>query len=136
MFGILNIINLNAVWEGNWEAILYFFCGSGDISLFYNHPKYPLTNSWFLLISWTGAGWCANAIVVWNFNSRDSISWLYSCDKSSYIRSVHSTECPEQNVNNQSLAQVSHLYVSFVSKVIRSWLRLTETDQHFVNTRG
>ncbi len=48
--------------------------------------------------------------------SQVSISWLDSCDKSSYIRSVYS-QChvdslkySGQNVNNQTLAQVSQLY--------------------------
>ncbi len=57
---------------------------------------------------------------------------LCSCDKSSYIRSVYSQyhvdllKCIEQNVNNQSLTQVSQLYVhvSFCLKVIKSWLNL------------
>ncbi len=43
--------------------------------------------------------------------------WLYSCDKSSYIRSVYSQchlvllKCTEQNGNNQTLTQISQLYV-------------------------
>ncbi len=64
--------------------------------------------------------------------SKIAISWLYSCDKSSYIRSVYSQcpvdslKCTEQNVNNQTLIQVSQLYVHvfFCLKVIRSWLNL------------
>ncbi len=49
--------------------------------------------------------------------SRDSIKWLYSCNQSSYIRPVYSQchvlllKCTEQNVNNQTLTQVSQLYV-------------------------
>ncbi len=50
-------------------------------------------------------------------HSRDSISWLHSCDKSSYINCVYSQchvdslACTVQNVNNQTLTQVSQLYV-------------------------
>ncbi len=63
---------------------------------------------------------------------KDSVSWLYSCDKSSYIGSAYSQchvdllKCTEQNVNNQSLTQVSRLYVhvSFCLEIIRSWLNL------------
>ncbi len=46
-----------------------------------------------------------------------SIRWLYSCDKSSYISSIDSKchvvvlKFTEQNVNNQTLTQVSQLYV-------------------------
>ncbi len=64
--------------------------------------------------------------------SRDCIRWFYSCDKSFYIRSVHSQchvvllKCTERNVNNQTLTQVSQLYVHvfFCVKVIRSWLNM------------
>ncbi len=71
-------------------------------------------------------------IVAQYLKTRDSISWLYSKVKPSYIRSVYSQyyvdlfKCIEQNVNNQSLTQVSQLYVhiSFCLKVIRSWLNL------------
>ncbi len=60
--------------------------------------------------------------------TRVAISWLYPCNKSSYIRFVYSqyhvewVKCTEQNVNNQNLTQVSQLYVhvSFCLKVIRS----------------
>ncbi len=53
-------------------------------------------------------------------------------DKSSYIRYVYSQchvdllKCTEQNVNNQSLPQVSqfYVYVSFCLRVIRSSLNL------------
>ncbi len=31
MSGILNIIDLNAIWKGFLEAISDFFCGSGDV---------------------------------------------------------------------------------------------------------
>ncbi len=31
MSGILKIADLNAVWEGNLEAISDFFCGSGHV---------------------------------------------------------------------------------------------------------
>ncbi len=31
MSGILKIGDLNAIWEGNVEAILDFFCGSGHL---------------------------------------------------------------------------------------------------------
>ncbi len=31
MSGILKIVDLNAVWEGNLEAISEFFCGSGHV---------------------------------------------------------------------------------------------------------
>ncbi len=63
---------------------------------------------------------------------RDSIRWLYSCDKSSYIRSVDnkchmdSLKCIEKIVNNQILTQVLQLYVrvSFCIKVIRSSLNI------------
>ncbi len=64
---------------------------------------------------------------------KDSFRWLYSCDKSSLIhRSVHSQchvvslKCTEQNVNNQTLTQVSQLYIHvfFCLKVIRSWLNI------------
>ncbi len=62
------------------------------------------------------------------FCTRDSIRWLYSCDNSSHMRSVYSQchvillKCTEQNVNNQTLIQVSQLYfqVFFCLKVIRS----------------
>ncbi len=43
----------------------------------------------------------------------DSISWLYSCDKSTYIRSVYNQchvdllKCTDQNINNETLTQVS-----------------------------
>ncbi len=65
--------------------------------------------------------------------TRDSISWLYSCDKSSYIRFVYSQyhadqlKCTEQNVYNQSLTQILQLYVHifFCLKVIRSWHNLS-----------
>ncbi len=65
-------------------------------------------------------------------DTRDSISWLNSCDKSSYIRCVYSQwhldllKCTEPNINNQSITQVSQLYVhiSLCLKVIRSWLNL------------
>ncbi len=70
--------------------------------------------------------WCSSY-------SSNSISYLYSCDKSSYIKSVYS-QChvvnslkyTDQNVNNQTLTQVSQLYVhvSFCLKVIKSWLNL------------
>ncbi len=68
--------------------------------------------------------------------TRVSISWLYSCNKSSYIRFVYSQyhvdwlKCTEQNVNNPNLTQVSQLYVyvSFCLKVIRSW--------HYLPTGG
>ncbi len=68
-------------------------------------------------------------LVTW---SKALIRWLYSYDTSSYIRSVYSQchvdslKCTEQNVNNQTLTQVSQLYVhiSFCLKVIRSWLNL------------
>ncbi len=49
--------------------------------------------------------------------SRVSISWLYLCNKSSYIRSVYSQchvdslKCTEQNVNNQTPTQVAQCYV-------------------------
>ncbi len=65
--------------------------------------------------------------------TRDWISWLYSCCKSSYISSVcrqchvDLLKCTEQNVNYQSLTQVSQLYVHFsfcLLKVIRSWLNV------------
>ncbi len=71
---------------------------------------------------------------------RDSISWLHSCDKSSYIRSVCS-QChvdslagTEQKVNNQTLTQVSQLYVhvSFSLKVISSWLNLPTSGHRHV----
>ncbi len=63
---------------------------------------------------------------------RVSISWLYACNKSSYIRFVYSQyhvdwlKWTEQNVNNQILTQVSQLYVhvSFCLKVNRSWHNL------------
>ncbi len=50
--------------------------------------------------------------------------------KSSYIRAIYSycyadlLKCPEQNVSDQSLTQVSqhYVHVSFCFKVIRSWL--------------
>ncbi len=66
------------------------------------------------------------------FNTRVSISWLYPCNNSSYVRfvysqyHVHCLKCTEQNVNNQNLTQVSQLYVhvSFCLKVIRSWHNL------------
>ncbi len=75
---------------------------------------------------------------VWNMYcgcllmSRDSIRWLYSRDKSSYISSVYSQchvvilKCTEQNVNNQTLTQVSQLYVHvyICLTAIRSWLNL------------
>ncbi len=49
-------------------------------------------------------------------------SWLIECS---------AVECTEQNVNNQSLTQVSQLYVhiSFCLKVMKSWLNLL-TDRH------
>ncbi len=65
-------------------------------------------------------------------SSKDSISWLYSCDKSSYIRSVYS-QChvdslkyTDQNVNNKNVTQVSKLYVhvSFCLNGIRSCLKM------------
>ncbi len=64
--------------------------------------------------------------------SRNSIRWFYSWDKSSYIRSVHSQchvallKCTEQNVNNQTLTQVSQLYVHhfLCLRVIMSWLNM------------
>ncbi len=64
--------------------------------------------------------------------SRDPFRWLYSCDKSSYIRSVYCQsqvvllKCTEQNVNNQTLTQVLQLYVHvfFCFKVIRSWINM------------
>ncbi len=64
--------------------------------------------------------------------TRVSISWLYPCNTSPYIRFVNSQyhvdwlKCTEQNVNNQNLTQVSQLYihVSFCVKVIRSWHNL------------
>ncbi len=49
--------------------------------------------------------------------TRDSIKWLYSFDKSSYIRSVYSQrhvvllKCTEHNLNHQTFIQVSQLYV-------------------------
>ncbi len=67
-----------------------------------------------------------------SLTTRDSVSWIYSCDKSFYITSVYS-QCyvdslkyTVQNVNNQTLTQVSQLYVhvSFCLKVIRPWLNL------------
>ncbi len=69
---------------------------------------------------------------LWTLLTRVSISWLYPCNKSSYIRFVYSQhhmdwlKCTEQNVNNQNLTQVSQLYVhvSFCLKVIRSWHNL------------
>ncbi len=69
--------------------------------------------------------------------TRESISWLYSCDKSVYISSVYSQchvdllKCTELNVNNQRHIQVSQLYVhvSCCLKVIRPWINLP-TDGH------
>ncbi len=60
--------------------------------------------------------------------TRDSISRFYSCDTSSYIMFVYcqchvdSLKCTEQNVNNQTLTQVSHYYVhvSFCLEVFRA----------------
>ncbi len=58
---------------------------------------------------------------------RDSIRWLCSYNKSSYIRFVYSQchvvllNCTEQNVSNQTLTQVSQLYVYIL---IRSWLNM------------
>ncbi len=57
------------------------------------------------------------------------ISWLYSCNTSSYIRSVYIQwhvvllRCTDQIVNNQTLTQVLQLYVHvfFCLEVIRSW---------------
>ncbi len=68
----------------------------------------------------------------WHIYSRVSISWLYPCNKSSYIRFFYSQyhvdwfKCTEQNVNNHNLTQVSQLYVhvSFCLKVNRSWHNL------------
>ncbi len=65
-------------------------------------------------------------------SAKVSISWLYPCNKSSYIRFVYSQyhvdwlKCTDKNVNNQNLTQVSQLYVhvSFCLKVIRSWHNL------------
>ncbi len=61
--------------------------------------------------------------------ARESIRWFYSCDKSSYIRSVYSQchvdslKCIEQNVNDRSLRTL-YLCVFFGLKVIRSWLNM------------
>ncbi len=49
--------------------------------------------------------------------SRVLISWIYSCNTYSYIRSVYnqchvdSLKYTDQNVNNQTLTQVTQLYV-------------------------
>ncbi len=71
--------------------------------------------------------------LIWSsYVARDSITWLCSCDKSSYIMSVYSPfhvvllKSIEPNVHNQTLTQVSHCYVhvSACLKVIRPWLNL------------
>ncbi len=78
---------------------------------------------------------CVNKDIIINElqrHSRDSIRWLYSSNKSSYIRSVYSQchvelfKCIDQNGNNQAHTQISQLYVhvSVCLKVIRSWLNL------------
>ncbi len=48
---------------------------------------------------------------------KDSISWLYSCDKSSYIRFVYNQyhvyllKCTDQNVNYQSLFLMTKMLI-------------------------
>ncbi len=81
------------------------------------------------LIWWAMFGSHECIVIVY---TRVSISWLYPCNKSSYIRFVYCQyhgdwfKCTEQNVNNQNLTQVSQLYVhvSFCLKVNRSWQNL------------
>ncbi len=68
---------------------------------------------------------CCNCQTYLKIETKVSISWLYSCNKSSYIRSVYSQchmnsmNCTEQNVNNQTLTQVSQLFVSMFPFVLR-----------------
>ncbi len=63
---------------------------------------------------------------------RYQFSWFYPCNKSSYIRCVYSQchvdwlKCTEQNVNNQSLTQVSQLCV--YSQYHVDWLKCTEQN--------
>ncbi len=115
------------------------------INSYLNMSEYTPYNSYWstliIIMSWIIHSsitlLCQAAVMTWWGLSdetllRDSISWFDSCDKYSYIRSVYS-QChvdslkyTDQNVHNQTLTQVSQLYVyiSFCLKVIGSWLNL------------
>ncbi len=64
--------------------------------------------------------------------SRDSIRWLYSCDKSSYIRSVYS-QC---HVDLYWAKCKLYVHVIFCLKVIRSWLNLPTVGHGHVICMG
>ncbi len=103
-----------AIWGGNrqWIYMILFYSANADKNGFS-----VSSTDWNLLNSQ---------------QSRHSIRWLWSCDKSSYIRSVYIEghvdwlKCSQQNVNKQSLTQISQLYIHvyLCLKVIRSWLNL------------
>ncbi len=49
MSGILKIVDLNAVWESNLEAISDLFCGLGDVINILKHAYYLKIN---LILKW------------------------------------------------------------------------------------